>query len=380
MIHQRWPLHPAPGEGEALSSWLSRVASLYKLSLGELLSYDFGYDMPACDFDLNPPVMLLENIKHRSNLSLDQIHHMTFRSWVPFIVDHLEADSNIFETYMLQYPVLPFKSHPSFALTNWRPWISSLPTLRACQTCIKSESEVIIRLAWKLPVMLSCPLHECRLQPCISFSSGYLYWEEEKLMDWPVTKAIITMDTRTWQALTAGKVDLPRRSIHAGVWFRFLRNLLNELTLPLSRTPKYSAIIKHIWETCGHPVRAGLNMWKPYEHLPLQKQMQILEAAATAMTMIEQGLLIFPGVSNLFQPELIDEDDLPSYPKPTNTKNGPRKLSFGEIIEQIIAEAKSSKECAQGLRAFCLWGKNDLESIKKIDAIFLELGIPFELS
>ena len=243
MIHQRWPLHPAPVEGEALSSWLSRVASLYKLSLGELLRYDFGYDVSAYDLDLNPPITLLENIKHRSNLSLDEIHQMTFRSWVPFIIDHLETDSNVFETYILQYPVLlPFKSHPSFALTNWRPWISSSPTLRACQFCIKSDSKIIIRLAWKLPVMLSCPLHKCRLQPCIKPSSNYLYWEEEKRMDWPVTKETLAMDIRTWQALTTGKVDLPCRSIHAGVWFRFLRNLLNELTLPLSHTPNTTVV------------------------------------------------------------------------------------------------------------------------------------------
>ncbi len=324
--------------------------------------------------------MLLDNIKHRSNLSLDQIHQMTFRSWVPFIIDHLEADSNVFETYMLQYPVLPFKSHPSFALTNWRPWISSSPTLRACQSCIKSESEVIIRLAWKLPIMLSCPLHGCRLRPCISPSSNYLYWEGEEQMDWLVTKEILAMDIRTWQALTTGKVDLPCRSIHAGVWFRFLRNLLNELTLPLSRTPKYSAIIRHIWDRCGYPVRAGLSIWKPYEHLPLQRQMQTLEAAATAITMIEEGGLISPGVSKLFQPELIDEDDWPSYYKSTNTKSEPRQLSLGELAEQAVAEAKSSRESAQTLRAFCLWGKNDSESIKKIDALFLELGIPFEFS
>ena len=201
-------------------------------------------------------------------------------------------------------------------------------------------------------------------------------------MDWPVTKEILTMDTRTWQALTTGKVDLPGRSLHAGVWFRLLRTLLNELTLPLSRSSnKYSAIISRIWDTCGHPVRSGLNMWKPYEHLPLQKQMQILEAAATAMTMIEEGLLIDPGVSKLFQLELIDEEDLPSYPKQTDTKRNLCELSLGELVEQIVAESKRSRHSAETLRSFCLWGKkNDLESIKKIDALFLELGIPFEFS
>lgn len=38
----RWPLHPQPGPLEALSSWLTRIADLYHLSVAELLTGNLG--------------------------------------------------------------------------------------------------------------------------------------------------------------------------------------------------------------------------------------------------------------------------------------------------------------------------------------------------
>ncbi|MFL6115733.1 MAG: hypothetical protein ACJ786_30955 [Catenulispora sp.] len=40
-----------------------------------------------------------------------------------------------------------------------------------------------------------------------------------------------TLDRYTHDALTTGRVELPGRSVHAGVWFRLLRSLLDELSL-----------------------------------------------------------------------------------------------------------------------------------------------------
>jgi hypothetical protein len=33
---RRWPVHPEPGPGEALTSWLGRLAGLYRLSVEQL--------------------------------------------------------------------------------------------------------------------------------------------------------------------------------------------------------------------------------------------------------------------------------------------------------------------------------------------------------
>ena len=225
--------------------------------------------------------------------------------------------------------------------------------------------------------MITCPLHGCRLQTCMSYSSEYVCWKEEETVDLPVTNAILNMDNRTWQALVKGKVDLPRRSIHAGIWFRLLRSLLNELSLPLSRYPAHAHNIKEVWNTCGHPVRASLNIWKSYEYLPLRIQVKLLEAAATAISMIEEKSLNISGeYSKLFQAELIDEDDLPSGLE-AHTYKSPG-LSLNELFDQAVAEAKVNRESAQGLRALYLFGRNDPELIKEIDNILLDLGIPFE--
>jgi hypothetical protein len=77
--------------------------------------------------------------------------------------------------------------------------------------------------------------------------------------------AIAAMDQRTWQALTTGHVELPRRRIHAGLWFRLLRTLLDELNTPLSACGTYAGYLRQVWEGCGHPLRAGQSLWRPYE-------------------------------------------------------------------------------------------------------------------
>ncbi|MEV1248687.1 TniQ family protein [Nonomuraea sp. NPDC050022] len=37
---RRWPLHPPPHPGEALSSWLQRLASRYELTVAQLLTHN----------------------------------------------------------------------------------------------------------------------------------------------------------------------------------------------------------------------------------------------------------------------------------------------------------------------------------------------------
>ncbi|HCB3278821.1 TPA: TniQ family protein, partial [Escherichia coli] len=49
-----WPLHPAPREGEALSSWLNRVALCYHMEVSELLEHDLGHGQ-VDDLDTAPP-------------------------------------------------------------------------------------------------------------------------------------------------------------------------------------------------------------------------------------------------------------------------------------------------------------------------------------
>src|SRR3546814_12455103 len=60
-------LHPAPREGEALSSWLNRVALCYHMEVSELLEHDLGHGQ-VDDLDTAPPLALLAMLSQRSGI------------------------------------------------------------------------------------------------------------------------------------------------------------------------------------------------------------------------------------------------------------------------------------------------------------------------
>ena len=74
----------------------------------------------------------------------------------------------------------------------------------------------------------------------------FLGWENADAAPRTASDAIAAMDRRTWQALTTGYAALQRRRVHAGLWFRLLRTLLNELNTPLSHCGSCSASIRHV--------------------------------------------------------------------------------------------------------------------------------------
>jgi hypothetical protein len=77
------------------------------------------------------------------------------------------------------------------------------------------------------------------------------------------------LDRYTHQALLTGRVSLPGRSVHAGVWFRLLRTLLHEVSLsPTTAGRCDGRTLEIIWQSAGYPIRAGLGTWQPYEQLP----------------------------------------------------------------------------------------------------------------
>ncbi|HIB5342251.1 TPA: TniQ family protein, partial [Klebsiella pneumoniae] len=119
------------------------------------------------------------------------------------------------------------------SITSWRAWLPSQPIHRACPLCLNDPANQAVLLAWKLPLMLSCPLHGCWLESYWGVPGRFLGWENADTAPRTASDAIAVMDRRTWQALTTGHVELPRRRIHAGLWFRLLRTLLDELNTPL---------------------------------------------------------------------------------------------------------------------------------------------------
>jgi hypothetical protein len=102
----RWPLHPAPREGEALSSWLNRMALCYHMEVSGLLEHDLGHGL-VDDLDAVPPLALLAMLPQRSGIELDRLRCMSFAGWGPWRPDSLDDQiPDALETYAFQLSVL----------------------------------------------------------------------------------------------------------------------------------------------------------------------------------------------------------------------------------------------------------------------------------
>lgn len=376
----RWPLHPAPGEGEALSSWLHRIAGCYRMEVQDLLEHDLGHDL-AVDLDEAPPLSLLSAISQRSGIGLDRLRCMSFAGWVPWLMDGPDPGlPDALATYAFQFSILlPEHHHRMITITSWRAWQPSLPIYRACPVCLKDPTRQILLLVWKLPLMLSCPLHGCWLESYHSKQGRFCSWDNAYTTPRQASSLITAMDRRTWQALTTGYVELPRRRVHAGIWFRLLRGLLDELSTPLNQCGSYAWSIRYVWERCGYPLRAGQGVWRPYEILSTAVQLQMLEAAATTIELLESNVLRSQGEqAELFMPE-------PQTGFSTGFSVAQRKVEpvdyWKEAIETIneaVVDARHNPETARSLFALASYGQRDPESRDRLRTMFAENGIPLE--
>lgn len=297
---RRWPLHPPPAHGEALSSWLTRVADAYAhgLSAADLLRHNLGPasfeigDRDSGDLDWNPPTAVLAALHERTGVPLGQLRQMTITGWVPWLLDSIDPadEPSAFTTYVQQDSVL---LAPGEAVARqpgtWRAWLPPAPMRRACPRCV-ADPDRGFTLASQLPLMLSCPEHGLRLEPTFGSLGVFIAWQTDDTQPTPANDHVVAMDRRTHQGLTMGMVTLPRRSVHVGVWLRLLRTLLDELGTPTSqlRSPARTAL-RQIWQATGRPRPAPQRPWRPYEALDWPRQQAMLEAAAVALHLVEAG-------------------------------------------------------------------------------------------
>lgn len=376
----RWPLHPAPKEGEALSSWLRRVAACYEMDERELLEHGLGCGQ-IDGLDRAPPMSLLTALAERSGVALDRLRCMSLAGWVPWLLDSLgESAPNALETYAFQLSVLlPKRELRTQSPTSWRAWLPGQPIQRACPTCMNVQADQPSLLVWTLPLMLSCPQHGCWLESYWGKPGLFIGWEKNDPSPRAASATITAMDQRTWQALTTGHVDLPRRRIHAGLWFRLLRTLLEELNTPISRCGPSAKTIRSVWDRCGRPLRAGQHVWRPYETLDLAVQLQMLEAAATAIQLIESETFNACGMqSALFLPK-------PEIHLPPVSKREPKAVTVNhwheamKAFREAMIEARHNPETACSLFALAAYGsRHDPAALERLRADFAEEQVPLE--
>jgi hypothetical protein len=298
----RWPLHPQPGAGEALSSWLIRVAGAYGMTPGQLVRHNLGPasfelgDQNPSDLDMEPPPGMLEALQERTGVPRDQLARMTIAGWVPWLLDTLDPTQGTaaFDTYVQQDSViLPPGRAIKRDLPIWRPWLPDRPMMRrACPRCFAhADGETaVFTLASRIPLTIGCPKHGYRLEAMFGSLGTFIAWENEDMVPTPTDPRVTAMDRRTHEGLASGTVSLPGRPVHVGVWLRLLRTLLEEVNTPTSTVrPSYRSNLHQVWQAIGRPPRAGQIRWRPYECLDWPTQQAMLHAAAAAIDLIETG-------------------------------------------------------------------------------------------
>ncbi len=365
-----------------MSSWLRRVADCYGMFVEGLLEHGLGEtDTTEKGLDLDPPPQLLAALAERTGVDPDRLRQMTLAGWTPWLLDGLEPSPAAFDTYVRQFHVL---LRPGRRSTNpvgpWRAWITEQPAQRGCPVCLADPDRQGLLLMWRLPLMLSCPEHGCLLQQFVGLP-GHLAWVQPEDQPRPATAAVQAMDRRTHHALTRGHVQLPRRSVHAAVWFRLLRTLIDELSTPATYWGGYTRDLRRAWASCEHPVRAGQATWRPFESYPWPVQAQHLEATAATIDLLCTGALQGRGThARLFAPAPqvpLDNGDPPA-PVPTGNDVPERWAAVTAALEEAIAAARRDPANAQALYDFIRPGCRTPQAVERALATLNELGIPTE--
>lgn len=390
-MSRRWPLHPPPSDGEALTSWLRRLAESYGLSIEELIRHDLltaGATVPdhhTGALDLNPPGWLLSALVERTGTPPDRVRQMTIAGWVPWLLDPLEPEpvpGAAFDTYVRQYSVLlTAKERPPREVAGWRAWLPTNPKReplrRACPACYSTAPEGTfgLTLISQLPVTLSCPRHSCRLEAAFGGLGAFVTWEKPDTRARPAPAAIVAMDARAHQGLRTGAVPLPRRRVHVGVWFRMLRTPIDELSTPFSALRAGSRrTMARIWKQAGHPPRAGIvGPWRCYEALPWPQQQMILEAAAEALHLIEAGEV--PDRGGLLGPA--PHRHVPDgAPPPPPARNHWQEAMAA--LDEAVGLAREDPSAARQL-LFALTALNQRETFfQRVRDDLIDLGVPGE--
>ena len=228
--------------------------------------------------------------------------------------------------------------------------------------------------------MLSCPRHGCWLEACWGLPGTFVDWTSKDASPRPASPAIRNMDQRSWEALTTGHVQLPRRRVPAAFWFRLLRSLLEELNTPISRCGAGSSSLRAVWEHCGLPLRAGRQTWYPFEALDWTAQLQMLEVAASAIELIKaEAIRPLGAQAELFLPGPCAELTINRLMHILRRKAGKGWPEAWKLVHDVIADAEHNPETARALYALASCGKwHDLVALERLRILFIEAQVPQE--
>ncbi|GGN65985.1 TniQ family protein [Nocardia rhizosphaerihabitans] len=368
----RWPLHPPPGELESLSSWLARIAELYRMPVPELVGPNLGVLTEIPDrLDEDAPAELLRALATATAVPLARLKAMTLPGWVPWLFDSFpmpERDGeDTFYSYVRQDSVLLAPGEATrFEATRrraWRgPWIPETWMDRSCPLCT-ADPDPHRSWVWTLPLAIGCTIHRRRLLRREELLTAELAGAD--IVGAPIAEPVATLENYTHQGLTTGSVRLPGRRVHVAVWFRLLRTLLDELSLSTTGLSRASArILTQVWQVAELTPRAGIRIWQPYELLPWTRQEGLLTAAAVAVDLVAQRRLRPRGsLAAVLAPPHAE----PVYPgeDPCRTPDSPaarsrildtralyRRADYSELFDELARGVRTDPDTARRVLVF----------------------------
>ena len=380
----RWPVHPRPARLESLSSWVDRLCVIYGLSSKDLFgsaNLEFDSTSTAYVLDVDPPHSVLTHLAQRTGTDVDQLRAMTYTGWTPCLFEqvyptHGDRVGQVFYTYvrcnsvLLPYGGVPLPHYTW--LKRWGgPWQPSERLNRCCPVCV-TDPDRGTRLVWQLPLVLGCGEHGCYLEEDWLVSSSMLL-HGEPVQPRPLPEPMATLERYTHTALTTGLVALPGRTVHAAVWFRLLRSLIDEVSLAISPRNKVGReTLRRIWAATGLIERAGLKMWQPYEVLDAEHQHHLMFAAATALDLATTGQILAVGrLGDAIQPrhdQRVYDGDRP--PAPTAWQEALAD------VENLLLGARTDPEVARNLLACLTAPSRSRATFERHRELLFGAGIP----
>ncbi|WP_252342212.1 TniQ family protein [Rhodococcus sp. 14-2483-1-2] len=390
--HRPWPLHPQPLPGETVSSWLARTSELYSMITRADLLDSLGLDTTGVDLDRFIPEPVLTALAGKGACTVDRLREMTLAGYTPWLLDSTDPTECDFDTYVHQFSVLlppglavPDRYRRRPPVGTWLPWVSALTT-RACPLCIDAldtDADIVVTMAHQYPMLTSCTKHLCRLEFCTVIPGRLIFWErtpagsDDHAPPLPVPAAVAEIDRRSVAALTNGSVELGVGRVHAAVWFRLLRTVVDEVVTPLIHAGWWARGLRAIWESTGRS-RPLQTSRVPFENLSWDGQAAVLAAAATAIIAVENDQIFAGGADAcLLQPRPYEPVDPGTAP--TRSHFQARAHSAWDdvvaAIDAAVAEARVNSDAARSLFGFARTGCRTEDDVDELAYAFLELGI-----
>jgi len=288
VIPTRWPVHPGPKEAESLSSWLRRLAMVYGLSLKDLIEHDLGFcrrQQQRHWLDMAPPTKLLTAVAARTGIPLERIQQSTMAALRPVLYAYFDRKFSACSTVLMAQPKPPLH-------LNLQKWIlrhELVNEFTACRRCLDNYPNAAVLLPWRLRIITSCPEHGVMLE-AVRITGDTVEWRKD--VEELAPALVSRLDLRTWQALTTGSVNLTGGSVPAGLWFRLLRTIWDELNRPLEEC--HDKAVLAVWTGISRLP----SMTKDFWHLRSDRKHAI--CVGTAIDMLETGATVPEGIDGRY--------------------------------------------------------------------------------